>query len=92
METLENYEVKMQGITYFIDGTIFENSDGSMGEIEFKKVEVEDLNGDEDYIEVTDKMTILDLKELVKLDFEDQFEDKETKEFNKHLDFLWNNR
>ena len=92
METLENYEVKMQGISYFIEGTIFENSDGTMGEIEFKKVEVEDLNGDEDYIEVTDKMTLLALKELVKLDFEDQFEDKETKDFNKHLDFLWNNR
>lgn len=92
METLENYEVKMQGITYFIDGTIFENSDGTMGEIEFKKVEVEDLNGDEDFIAVTDKMTLLALKELVKLDFEDQFEDKETKDFNKHLDFLWNNR
>lgn len=92
METLENYEVNMQGITYFIDGTIFENSDGSMGEIEFKKVEVEDLNGDEDFIGVTDKMTLLALKEIVKIDFSDQFADKETEDFNKHLDYLWNKR
>jgi hypothetical protein len=92
METLENYEVKMQGISYFIDGTIFENSDGTMGEIEFKKVEVEDLNGDEGFIEITDPMTLQVLKEIIKIDFEDQFRDLEQESNNRFLHKLWNER
>ena len=63
-----------------------------MGEIEFKKVEVEDLNGDEDFIEITDPMTLQVLKEIIKIDFDDQFRDLEQESHNRFLHKLWNER
>lgn len=92
MEKLESYELNIEGINYSIDGFIYENEDESMGEIELTKVEVPDLNNDEEFIKVTDPMTLEIIKELIRIEFADQFRDKDQDDFNSYLDKLWNER
>lgn len=92
MEKLENHEVKAQGITYFVSGYIMENEDDTMGDIELDKVEVEDFNGDEKFITITNPMTLNVVKELIRIEFSEHFRCLENEEHNRMLHKYWNER
>jgi len=92
MEILDNYVVKAQGVTYFVNGYIAENEDETMGEIDLEKVEAEDPNNDESFITISDPMVLNVVKELIRIDFSDKFRCIESEQYNRMLDKYWNER
>lgn len=90
MEILDNYVVTAQGVTYYVNGYIAENEDETMGEIDLEKVEVEGL--DEEFITISDPMVLNVVKELIRIEFSDQFRCIENEQYNRMLDKYWNER
>lgn len=92
MEILDNYVVTAQGVTYYVNGYIAENEDGSMGEIDLEKVEAEDPNNDESFIIISDPMVLNVVKELIRIEYSDKFRCIENEQYNRMLDKYWNER